>query len=72
MCHQHMDPEEAVKVHIDLRAKYSLGVHWGTFLMSDEHYMDPPKEFEKARREAGLVDGSCFTAHLGQTTSLLI
>jgi N-acyl-phosphatidylethanolamine-hydrolysing phospholipase D len=67
MCHQHMNPEEACKVHQDIQAKYSLGVHWGTFMMSDEHYLDPPKDFEKAREDHGLEKGSCFTSHLGET-----
>jgi hypothetical protein len=27
----HMNPAEAVKTHLDLRAKCSLAIHWGTF-----------------------------------------
>lgn len=70
MCHQHMNPEEAVQVHIDLQAKQSLGVHWGTFLMSDEHYLAPKEEFEKARIQSQLDDDSCFTSHIGETIIL--
>ena len=70
MCHQHMDPFEACQVHKDINAKYSIGVHWGTFMMSDEHYMDPPKDFEKARIEHGLEVGSVFTSNLGKTVIL--
>lgn len=33
---QHVNPEEAVKVHIDVKAKHSIGIHWGTFPMSYE------------------------------------
>lgn len=70
MCHQHMNPEEACLVHKDIKSAYSIGVHWGTFLMSDEHYMDPKKEFEKARVVLGLEEGSCFTTHIGETKVL--
>ena len=28
---QHVDPEEAVKVHQDVRSQKSVGIHWGTF-----------------------------------------
>ncbi|KAI8894175.1 beta-lactamase superfamily domain-containing protein [Globomyces pollinis-pini] len=70
MCHQHMNPEEACLVHQDIKATYSLGVHWGTFMMSDEHYMDPPKDFEIARVKLNLPSGSCFTSKLGETVLL--
>ncbi|KAJ3321209.1 hypothetical protein HDV06_004552 [Boothiomyces sp. JEL0866] len=69
MCHQHMDPDEACKVHMDIQAKYSIGVHWGTFMMSDEHYMDPPKDFKLASEKYGLGK-QVFTAHLGETILL--
>uniref|UniRef100_A0AAY4EXV6 N-acyl-phosphatidylethanolamine-hydrolyzing phospholipase D n=1 Tax=Denticeps clupeoides TaxID=299321 RepID=A0AAY4EXV6_9TELE len=33
---QHVDPEEAVKIHIDVQAKNSLAIHWGTFALAYE------------------------------------
>ena len=65
-----MNPEEAVMVHLDLKAKYSIGVHWGTFLMSDEHYLDPPKEFEMARLGHSIEKGRVFTSTFGKTIIL--
>lgn len=36
MKHQHVNPEEAVQIHQDIRSKFSIAVHWGTFSMSNE------------------------------------
>ena len=36
MAPQHIDPEEAVKIHMDVKSKKSLAVHWGTFPLADE------------------------------------
>ncbi|KAI9467951.1 MAG: beta-lactamase superfamily domain-containing protein [Benjaminiella poitrasii] len=42
MQHLHMGPEDAIKVHFDLGSpRLSIGIHWATFMMSDEHYLAP-------------------------------
>ena len=33
MSNQHVDPEQALNIHKDLRSKLSFGIHWGTFPM---------------------------------------
>lgn len=33
---QHTDPEGAVRMALQMHARKSIGVHWGTWLMSDE------------------------------------
>ena len=36
MHYQHVDPDEAWKIHNDVSAYNSIGVHWGTFKLSRE------------------------------------
>lgn len=33
---QHVDPQDAVVMHKDLKAKNSVAIHWGTFALAHE------------------------------------
>ena len=70
MKEQHVDPDEAVKVHKDLRAKKSLGIHWGTFELTDEALDEPPRRLAKARAAQGIAEDDFFLLALGQTHRL--
>ncbi|KAJ2766108.1 hypothetical protein IWQ56_003843 [Coemansia nantahalensis] len=67
MCHQHIDPDDAVRIHQDIGAVSSIGVHWGTFMMSDEHYLAPPKDLAAACAKYGLADGAFVAPQFGKT-----
>ncbi|KAJ2838793.1 hypothetical protein J3B02_006338, partial [Coemansia erecta] len=67
MCHQHTNPEDAVLIHKDLRARRSIGVHWGTFMMSDEHYMAPPRDLALASIKHGLAADEFIAPQFGKT-----
>ncbi len=44
----HMNPEDAVLAHLDLESKNSLGMHFGTFQLTDEAYDSPEKDLSMA------------------------
>jgi len=46
----HMSPEEAVKAHLDLKAKTSIGMHFGTFPMADDGQEEPIIDLNKAMK----------------------
>jgi N-acyl-phosphatidylethanolamine-hydrolysing phospholipase D len=66
----HVNPAEAVQVHKDLGAKRSLGVHWGTFELTDEALDEPPRALARARRAAGLGDDDFVLLPVGGTLRL--
>ena len=61
MKEQHMNPEDAVLAHKDLRADLSLGSHFGTFPLTDEG-VDRPKEELQATLQKSGVAGESFQA----------
>jgi N-acyl-phosphatidylethanolamine-hydrolysing phospholipase D len=63
----HMNPEEAVQAAIDVRASTAVGMHWGTFDLTDEAIDEPPRRFhaEISRRALDGVDG--WTMAVGET-----
>jgi N-acyl-phosphatidylethanolamine-hydrolysing phospholipase D len=67
---QHVDVEEALKIHADLGARRSLGVHWGTFALSDEALDEPPRQLALQRAAAGMAESVFFTLAIGQTQRL--
>jgi len=61
MAEQHMNPAEAVQAKIDLGAAHSLGLHWGTFQLTDEGWEEPRVALAAALAEAG-IDRDRFPA----------
>ena len=70
MAAQHVNPAEAVQIHRDVGAKRSLGVHWGTFELTDEPLDQPPRDLAAARRAQGLTDDAFFVLAVGETRRL--
>jgi L-ascorbate metabolism protein UlaG (beta-lactamase superfamily) len=50
----HMEPEEAVKAHIALRARRMLPVHWGTFNLAFHAWDEPIERAVAAGRDQGI------------------
>jgi N-acyl-phosphatidylethanolamine-hydrolysing phospholipase D len=67
MSAQHVDPAEAVRIHGDLGAGHSIGVHWGTFELTDESLDEPPQALARAARDAGLADDAFTVMAIGAT-----
>jgi L-ascorbate metabolism protein UlaG (beta-lactamase superfamily) len=63
----HMNPEEAVRAHRDLRAKRSIGMHFGTFQLTDEAIDAPVLALRHERASAGIDDHEFDVLAFGET-----
>lgn len=50
MAGQHVNPHESVRIYQDIRATHALGIHWGTFQLTDEAIFAPKEALEAALR----------------------
>lgn len=66
----HVDPDEAIRIHRDVGARYSLAVHWGTFSMADETIEQPAADLVAARQRSQLPDNTFETWAIGETRIL--
>ena len=46
----HVNPEDAVRIMIDLEAERSFGMHWATFQLTDEDTIEPKIRLEYATK----------------------
>ncbi len=64
---QHMNPSDAVQAHLDLQARQSIGMHFGTFQLTDEAIDQPEKDLADALVQAGVDRHTFIAPKNGQT-----
>ena len=73
----HVDPEEAVQIYRDIIAAHPndqsplmLGIHWGTFRLTDEPMDEPPRRTIARWRDVGLAADRLWIARFGETRTI--
>ena len=67
MSQQHVNPMESVRIHQDVGAKRSIGVHWGTFQLTDEPLDQPPRDLAIARQALGVTEADFGLLAIGES-----
>ncbi|KRB85413.1 hypothetical protein ASE00_01020 [Sphingomonas sp. Root710] len=62
----HIDPQQAVSVFRTLGARHALGVHWGTFRLTDESADAPRVELAESVKAAGIAPDRFVATEPGQ------
>jgi L-ascorbate metabolism protein UlaG (beta-lactamase superfamily) len=61
MAAQHANPEEAVRILLDLEARRAIGIHWGCFQLTDEPREEPAERLRNELHRRG-IDAGRFVA----------
>ena len=67
MSQQHVNPMESVRIHQDVKTKRSIGVHWGTFQLTDEPLDQPPRDLAMARQALGVKEADFGVLAIGES-----
>ena len=63
----HTTPEEAVQAFEDLRGRTLLGIHWGTFDLSEEPLGEPPERMRAEAGRRGIPPERAWILKIGET-----
>jgi L-ascorbate metabolism protein UlaG (beta-lactamase superfamily) len=66
----HMNPADAVQAHLDLESNQSIGMHFGTWQMTDEGFEDPLIELEKAKALRQIASINFSVLEVGETRTI--
>jgi N-acyl-phosphatidylethanolamine-hydrolysing phospholipase D len=63
----HLNPEEAIQAALDVGAARVVGMHFGTFDLTDEPLDEPPRRFHAEAARRGLDPEYAWTLDIGET-----
>ena len=70
MKNSHVNPEEAIQIALDLKTPRSFGMHWGTFILTDEPVLEPPVRLKEALKEQNLAPDFFISPKPGEILQL--
>lgn len=70
MRRQHTNPDDALQIAEDLGAGHVVGVHWGSFALSQESFDQPPRDLAAALERRQLPETRVWWLRQGETRRL--
>jgi L-ascorbate metabolism protein UlaG (beta-lactamase superfamily) len=70
MCAAHMNPDEAVRAHLDLRSPLSVAMHFGCFQLTDEAIDEPVRALAAALEHHALPPSTFRVLEPGETLAV--
>ncbi|BGP12912.1 Protein-lysine N-methyltransferase efm4 [Rhodosporidiobolus nylandii] len=66
----HCSPEDSVEVHRHIKSRKSIGMHWDTWMLTDEPMDEPPKRLRTACEKYGIDAQEFGICDLGETVRI--
>ena len=66
----HASPEEAVEIARTIRARKTIGMHWGTIMLTPENPFEAPDRFRQAAIDQGYGAENAWIMRIGETRSI--
>ena len=64
----HADPFDSVEIFKDTRCKRAMGIHWGTWVLTEEDVLEPPRLLREALKASGIAEEGVFdTCEIGES-----
>ena len=69
MSYHHASPAESIQIAIDLGVSKSFGMHWGTFILTDEDILEPAQMIDQELKKLNLSEDFLRTLKPGEIVS---
>lgn len=56
----HANPYDSVNIFVDTKCQKALGIHWGTWVLTEEEVLEPPRMLKEALKWKGLEEEGLF------------
>ena len=64
----HANPFDSVEIFKDTQCRKAMGIHWGTWVLTEEDVLEPPKILQKALSRSGIPETGVFdTCDIGES-----
>ena len=67
MSPMHANPYDSVNIFADTKCKRAMGIHWGTWVLTEEDVLEPPRLLREAAEWKGLEPGAFDTCNIGES-----
>ncbi len=60
MSPMHANPFDSVNIFTDTKCRQALGIHWGTWVLTWEDVLEPPRLLKTALAKSGIPEEGVF------------